>query len=191
MNKARIVIWRRHRVALATKGVQLDELVYDANDVEVGGGAPHLGARDGEGAHTPMLGAEYGPVLGYDDARGQRHSYATPYDIAYDRAAGMSVYRVEGADGVEGALEDRLEVERRVEARLSAFPVPQPSGGAGVHRAPSAVSTYAPADPGAAGSASFPVAHPQTSQAPHEYATQPAYSAAYPPPSNAAPGGHV
>lgn len=179
MNKARIVIWRRHRVALATKGVQLNELVYDSHDIEVGGSGLRA---PGEDVDSPMLQSfsQNNNYYGQDDRQefmadgrrhpgvgeGERHSYATPYDIAYDHDGEMSIYRV------EGAMEDRREAEKRVSQQLldrrtsadrpsqdharapgagrvggaappSSFPVPQP------HRVPSdpyLAGGYAPKD---------------------------------------------
>lgn len=154
MNKARIVIWRRHRVTLATKGVQLNELVYDSHDIEVGGSGLRA---PGDDVDSPMLQSFSQNNNYYSEDRqefmadgrrpgvgeGERHSYATPYDIAYDRDGEMSIYRV------EGAMEDRMETEKRVSQQLldrrqsqdqgkvaggrvgggappSSFPVPQP-----------------------------------------------------------------
>lgn len=201
MNKARIVIWRRHRMALAQKGVALNELVYDANDVEVGG----TGLRDSDG--RPMLPTY---AVGYNDSReevisdspshgrtrpvgrGDRASYATPYDIAYDHDGEMSIYHVDG-------LSERMETEKRVSQQLldrrssrgsssahatpqirvdatgpppSSFPPSFPTAhpAPGLQRAPSDASTYSvhPVAP-----ATFPAAIPSHS----EHSEHTAYSA--------------
>lgn len=161
MNKARIVIWRRHRMALAQKGVALNELVYDANDVEVGG----TGLRDNAG--RPMLPAY--ATQGYNDSReeimseatpgstpvrparpGDRASYATPYDIAYDHDGEMSIYHVDG-------LSERLETEKRVSQQL--LDRRSSRGSSSAHAAPQIRVDHA-GPPPSAFPPSFPQAHP-------------------------------
>lgn len=203
MKKARIVIWRRHRVALAQKGVALNELVYDANDVEVGGMDPTYDGR-------PML-APYG-TQGYNDGHeevlsrpighGERGSYATPYDIAYDHDGEMSIYRVDAAD----AMSERLETEKRVSQHLldrrsskgssahagqapqirvdapssgppssfpPSFPTAAPTGGSGLQRAPTDASVYS-VHPQSLNTAHFPA--PVPSHASHLESEHTAYS---------------
>lgn len=217
MNKARIVIWRRHRMALAQKGVALNELVYDANDVEVGG----TGLRDGAG--RPML-APYA-TMGYNDSReemvdehgspvraypartastahsaghsaahgGDRASYAPPYDIAYDHDGEMSIYRVD-------ALSERLEAEKRVSQQL--LDRRSSRGSSAAHTAHSGFG--APAQPApqirvdappSAFPSSFPTAHPAPGlqRAPSDastYSVHPVDPASFPAPAPSSGASH-
>lgn len=156
MHKVRIVVWRRRRMEMASRGIALNSVRYDDH------AKAELGASETlDEAARPMLARRSSntypsseqtsnPYLNPSPQR-QRTSYQTPYDMSYKRTDDMSVYNVD-------AMHERMDMEADIADRLRARSPPL-SGGQG--RAPS----YTLTDPGvvhasSTGTQAFPESHP-------------------------------
>ncbi|RSH90810.1 Tlg2-vesicle protein [Saitozyma podzolica] len=142
MNKARIVVWRRQRMALAAQGVSLD---------------PVTGAKRASYKEFPEGGMDdpdaRSPILR------NHQSYQNPYDISYRRDDEMSVYQVEPASEQDIGYGFRPDQRQPPSSQQGIASFPQAHPAAGLRRDNSLAPTVYAQD-GPPSPAEFPVASP-------------------------------
>jgi hypothetical protein len=116
MHKVRVVVWRKQRMELASRGVSLSRLEYGGSKLDRDPEA--LGDMDSVRPILARQRSHTGEALlapPGDSPNNNRHNsfqtYHTPFDISYNKTGDMSVYHLP-VDAADDAEQSAYELER-------------------------------------------------------------------------------
>ncbi|ORY31839.1 snare associated Golgi protein-domain-containing protein [Naematelia encephala] len=127
MNQARIVVWRRQRMALSAKGSSTD---------------PEIGLNRSRFQEYPVTTDKVEDIEAGTPILTPYQTYQNPYEMHYRSTDNISVDDVDQTQPLRPAGESDLGYGYRPADSVERFPQPQPSGGMAVQRAATSASTW-------------------------------------------------